>query len=103
MRPRTALPWYHPAMLVATFGGSGLIPFAPGTWGSAAAILLAWAGLALSTAAGISQGPVLAVAIPVIFVFGLWACTVVQEYEQTHDASMIVIDEVVGQWIALLG
>lgn len=103
MTTPTALPWHHPAMLLATLGGSGLIPLAPGTWGSAVAVALAWAGVALGDAAGIGGGPVLAVAIPVVFIFGLWACGVVQDREQTHDASKIVVDEAIGQWIALLG
>lgn len=89
-------------MLLATLGGTGLSPFAPGTWGSAVALVLAWAGVGLGDMLGIGGGPVLAVAIAVVFIFGMWACGVVQQYEGTHDASMIVVDEAIGQWIAVL-
>ena len=34
-------PW-HPAALAATWFGSGLLPKAPGTWGSLAALPFAW-------------------------------------------------------------
>ncbi|MEN8195418.1 MAG: phosphatidylglycerophosphatase A, partial [Pseudomonadota bacterium] len=44
MNPKipTTLPVWHPAFLIATWFGSGLLPKIPGTWGSAAALPFAW-------------------------------------------------------------
>ena len=36
-----------------------------------------------------------------MFSLGLWSCAVYSQKTQKQDASEIVIDEVVGQWIAL--
>lgn len=69
---------------------------APGTWGSLAAyplgFLVWWVG-------GVW---LFALAIPVAFLKGWWATKVYTEGRGDHDPSEIVIDEVVGQWIALL-
>ena len=81
--------------LVATFGGIGHLRPAPGTWGSAAALPVAW----LLHLAG---GPLaLAVGAVVAFVAGVWA-TRIETVDGPHDPSEIVIDEVAGQWVALL-
>ena len=67
MFKRPALPFAHPATLVATWFGSGLASKAPGTWGSLAAlpfaVALVWLGGAWA----------LAIAVVVAFVAGLWA------------------------------
>ena len=82
--------------IVATFFLVGLLRPAPGSWGSLAAIPAAWV-LWL-----IGSWWLLALAIPAVFFAGLWATD--REYIRTghHDASEIVVDEVAGQWIALL-
>ena len=82
--------------LVATAFGIGRLPGAPGTWGSLAAIpagwLLHWAG-----------GPAaLALAIAAAFLGGLWAVRQESVAGGDPDPSEFVIDEVAGQWIALL-
>ena len=82
--------------LIATFFYVGLIRPAPGTWGSLAAIPVAWALHWLS-------GPIgLALATIGLFAAGLWATE--QETLETgeEDPSEIVVDEVIGMWIALL-
>jgi phosphatidylglycerophosphatase A len=84
-----------PARLVATFGGVGLLRPASGTWGSAAAIPVAWA---LHWAGGF---PLLAIATALVFGLGWWATADQTRGRADHDPSEIVIDEVVGQWIAL--
>ena len=81
---------------IATLLGVGHLRPAPGTWGSLAAIPLAW----LLVLAGGWIG--LAVAIPTLFVAGYWATTRETAGKDDHDPSEIVVDEVVGQWIALL-
>lgn len=82
------------ARLVATIGGVGYLRPAPGTWGSAAAVvlavLLAWVGLWAFL-----------VGLAVALVAAWWSVHEVAR-EGLHDPSFVVIDELVGQWIALL-
>jgi phosphatidylglycerophosphatase A len=91
------------AWTVATFFGAGLGKPGPGTWGSVAAVLL-WAGFAqlahpservlyLTLLAGV----VLAVGL------GIPAATIAARESGRKDPGFVVIDEVAGQWIALLG
>ncbi len=79
-----------------TVGYVGRLRPAPGTWGSLAALPLAW----LLHAAG---GPgLLCLAIAVAFFAGWHATAAVTRGAPDPDPAEIVIDEVVGQWIALL-
>lgn len=88
-------PW-HPATLIATWFGSGLIAPAPGTWGSLAALPFAfalqwwggWMALAIGAAA--------------IFLAGWWAIGVYLRDVEESDPGRVVADEVFGQWLALL-
>jgi phosphatidylglycerophosphatase A len=83
------------AALLATWFGAGLLPKAPGTWGSLAAIPF---GLALSWLGG----PwLLLAAAAAIFLAGIWAGGRYAEERGIADPSAVVIDEVAGQWIAL--
>ncbi len=82
--------------LIATVGGVGLLRPAPGTWGSLAALPLAWV---LHLLGGWLA---LALAIPLLYAAGLWATQRETAGKDNHDPSEIVVDEVVGQWIALL-
>ncbi|MFV0361266.1 phosphatidylglycerophosphatase A [Tropicimonas sp.] len=85
------------ARLVATFGGVGLLRPAPGSWGSAAAIPVAW------LIHGLGGFPALAAATLVVFLAG-WRATaavIAGGPEPDPDPSEIVIDEVAGQWLAL--
>jgi phosphatidylglycerophosphatase A len=80
----------------ATFFYVGLLRPAPGTWGSAAAVIAAWGIIEWRGYIG------LAVLTLIMFVLG-WAVTAMEtKGKDDHDPSEIVIDEVVGQWIALL-
>ncbi|TYB89375.1 phosphatidylglycerophosphatase A [Oceaniovalibus sp. ACAM 378] len=79
---------------IATFAYVGLLRPAPGTWGSAVAIPLAWL---LHWSGGF---PLLVVATALVFVLGWWA-TLRETADTGDDPSEIVVDEVVGQWIAL--
>lgn len=89
------LPAWHPAFLLATWFGSGLLPKIPGTWGSAAALPFAW----IIASYG-SPWPLLAAAT-VAFAAGTWAAGVYGRHSGIKDASPIVIDEVAGQWLTL--
>ena len=82
------------AKWIATVGGLGLMPTAPGTWGSLGALPLVWA---LHAAGGIV---LLVIATGVVFVVGLIATRIYLDGRQ-DDPSEVVIDEVVGQMIAL--
>lgn len=82
--------------LIATWFYSGNLRPAPGTWGSLAALPFGWL---IYTATG-PFGFVLATAL--VFALGLWATRVETAGKTDHDPSEIVVDEVVGQWIALL-
>lgn len=84
-----------PARAIATFFGAGLLRPAPGTWGSLAALPVAFG---LHLAGGF---PLLAAATVVVFGAGLWATAQVTAGAADHDPSWIVIDEVAGMWIAL--
>ncbi len=95
--PRTRWAW-----AIATFFGAGLLKPGPGTYGSAAATLLwllaGWVvhhdtrALTWITVAGV----LLATTI------GIPAATRVARESGREDPGFVVIDEVAGQWIALL-
>ena len=85
-----------PATLVATWFGTGLTRWAPGTAASALALPAAWL---LRTYTG-ELG--LAVAALVLFAIGVWAAAACERRAGVRDSPAIVVDEVVGQWIALL-
>ncbi|PRY95174.1 phosphatidylglycerophosphatase A [Hasllibacter halocynthiae] len=85
-----------PAGAVATVGGIGLLRPAPGTWGSLAALPLAWGVLTLGGPWALLLGIGLAAGA------GVWAIERYQRETGAHDPKEAVIDEVAGQWIALL-
>lgn len=84
------------ATLLATWWGSGLLPRAPGTWGSLAALPFAW-GIAL-----LGGWPALAVATVGVFAIGVWSAGVYAERTGGEDPGAVVIDEVAGQWLVLI-
>lgn len=84
-----------PAQMIGTVLGVGHIRPAPGTWGSLVALPWAWA---LHVAGGF---PLLLIATALTMVAGWWATARMVAGQDEHDPSEIVIDEVVGQWIAL--
>jgi phosphatidylglycerophosphatase A len=82
--------------MIATLFGVGLLRPGPGTWGSAAALPLFWALHAVG-------GLILAlVAIAAVIPLGFWAVRAETSGATEEDPGEIVIDEVAGQWIALL-
>lgn len=81
--------WQDPIYFIAFGFGSGLMPLAPGTWGTLAAIpvYLLIAGLA----------PWFYLSFTLIaFLLGVWVCDKVSRELGVHDYSGIVWDEVVG-------
>ncbi len=81
-----------PARLVASGGGIGFMPHAPGTWGSL---------LAAAVGAALLEGGrwLLVLGVVVATAAGLWA---IPRAGGTDDPGWVVIDEVAGMWIALL-
>ncbi|MFY0648283.1 phosphatidylglycerophosphatase A [Sulfitobacter geojensis] len=84
------------AQMIGTIMGVGYIRPAPGTWGSLVALPWAWL---LHVIGGL---PLLVLAIVVGFFKGWWATARMTAGQDDHDPSEIVVDEVIGQWIALL-
>lgn len=100
---KTAWAW-----TVATFFGAGLLKPGPGTYGSVAAMLL-WVGAAgwlhpdgshISQVA-LAVGTALAALAATLI--GIPAATIVARECGREDPGFVVIDEVAGQWIALIG
>ena len=83
------------SFLLATFFGVGLFPVAPGTLGSLVALPLAFGLLSFSLEAAL-------LVIAVIFVIGVLASNAVEADLGSHDAKLIVIDEVVGQCLVVV-
>ncbi|MCA0850327.1 phosphatidylglycerophosphatase A family protein [Salipiger thiooxidans] len=80
---------------IASFFYVGFLKPAPGTWGSLAALPVAY-GILL-----IGGFWLLLAATVAAFVLGYIATRAITVTGEDHDPSWIVIDEVVGQWIAL--
>lgn len=81
--------------IIATFFGAGYLKPAPGTWGSLAALPAAYAVLSIGgfwLLAGLTF---------LLFLVGWIATRELTHGQEDHDPSYIVVDEVVGQWIAL--
>lgn len=90
------------AWTVATFFGAGLGKPGPGTWGSAAAVLL-WAAAGW----GLHPSPremllLLCGGIALTLLAGVPAASIVARESGRKDPGFVVIDEVAGQWITLL-
>ena len=84
------------AILLATWFGCGLSPKAPGTAGSLAAALI---GILLYERAGFEWWHFLVLAA-VFFVPATWAADRTAHLLQLKDPQIVVVDEVLGQWIA---
>jgi phosphatidylglycerophosphatase A len=79
--------------VIASVFGVGYIPFAPGTFGSAAGLLVWY----LLPASPLAQ----TVAIVATFAIGSWSASVAEGYFGKTDPRHVVIDEVMGMLIAL--
>ncbi|HEX8291678.1 MAG TPA: phosphatidylglycerophosphatase A, partial [Pyrinomonadaceae bacterium] len=112
---RTAGDYF--AMALATWG-VGLLPIAPGTWGSAVGVVL-YLGLGRLTervfdyavARGLDLSPqqfpaiqttVLLFAILVVALAGIWAGSRAEKLLAKKDPGAVVVDEVAGQLITFL-
>jgi phosphatidylglycerophosphatase A len=95
IRPRAGLL----ATTIATWFGCGFVPRAPGTAGSAGAVLVAfllaryahWRPFYFAALALAGLAP------------GIWAASRMERALGKKDPNRVVIDEVLGQWITLAG
>ncbi len=82
-----------PMHWIASGGGIGRAPFAPGTAASLAAVLIG--------------APVLWIDHRVLALLAIFACVIgtwaIHETGEQGDPGWIVVDEFAGQWIAMLG
>ncbi len=93
---KSTIPW-----LIATFFGVGYLGPGPGTYASVAAVLLWWGASHFVPAPWLLPVEIgLAVAITLI---GISPSTVVARESGRDDPGFVVIDEVAGQMIALIG
>lgn len=92
-----AKPTYLTALarFLATAGGAGYAPVAPGTFGTAVAVPLVWLladlplwGFALVTL--------------IVTVAGIWAAEISDAHWGTHDSQRIVVDEVAGYMVTMM-
>jgi phosphatidylglycerophosphatase A len=81
---------------IATGLGSGRVPLAPGTAGSAAAVGLFW----LTLQSGLGWLP--AIVFVALVLAGFWSCPEAARRLGEKDPGPIVIDEFAGQFLALL-
>ncbi|MEO7192188.1 MAG: phosphatidylglycerophosphatase A [Vicinamibacterales bacterium] len=82
-------------VLLATVGGVGYVPFAPGTLGSAVGL-----AIYLLTRGWSATGHVALLAA--ISLAGVWAAGEAAAYFQVKDPGRVVVDEVAGQLLTLL-
>lgn len=87
------------ALLIATWFGCGYSPVAPGTAGAVAALLIAWPLAALAGWHPLWPAVLSLAAIPV----AVWASTITARHMASKDPGVVVVDEVLGQWMALSG
>ena len=86
-----------PGLFIATCGYVGYVPVAPGTAGSIA-------GLALYGAAGLLGGTQIQIGVlAVVLAVGVWASAASERHLGETDPGAVVIDEVAGMLITLLG
>jgi phosphatidylglycerophosphatase A len=94
--PKSRTSW-----LIATFFGIGHLQPGPGTWASAVTVVVWWAAARALQPAWLLIACLLASAV--ITVIGIPASTVVARESGRKDPGFVVIDEVAGQLIALIG
>ena len=81
------------ATSIATLG-VGRIPKAPGTWGSALALLIWWAVMPMDLFTQL-------LATVFAFFIGWLATHYYEKWNNKHDPKEVVVDELVGMWIVL--
>ena len=87
------------AVVLATWFGCGYFPLGSGTVGAAAA-----AGIAVLLKLYLGTGRLtLLILVILLLAPAIWASTQTARLVNDSDPGMVVIDEVLGQWVTLLG
>ena len=82
-------------LFIATCGYLGYVPVAPGTFGSAAGLVVFYAVRRTESV------PVELASIIGLFAAGIWSATVTERHLGAVDPAPVVVDEVVGMLITL--
>jgi len=90
------------AVIVATGGGAGFAPIAPGTWGSLVGLLITYGLIAAFKQNVWLLQNVLIVVSVFLALIGIWAGTRAETIFGKKDSGQIVIDEVCGQVISFV-
>ncbi len=87
------------AVTLATWFGCGFFPWGPGTVGSLAALAIA---IAVETQFGSTRQFLLS-QILIFLMPSIWAASRTADVFGKKDPGLVVVDEVLGQWVTLLG
>ena len=90
------------AWALGTFFGAGLLRPGPGTYGSVAAVLLWFGAIHAFHPGTLAQTIGTVVAAVAATLIGIPAATIVARESGREDPGHVVIDEVAGQWFALI-
>ncbi len=95
------IAWYHPAFLIATWFGSGKIPFAPGTMGSffTFPLFILAHGLLIFSDTKEEFINTYLFCVALLFFIGQWTTSIYMKRTGRMDPKEVVIDEVVGQML----
>ena len=83
----------NPFFFIASLGGIGLIRFAPGTFGS----IFSWFLFIY-----LSHYLNMIILTSLMFFLGIWVCENISKDLEEKDDKSIVVDELIGMWIALM-
>jgi len=83
----------NPFFFIASLGGIGLIRFAPGTFGS----IFSWFLFIY-----LSHYLNMIFLTSLMFLLGIWVCENISKDLEEKDDKSIVVDELIGMWIALM-
>src|SRR5436309_49137 len=87
------------ALILATWFGCGYFPWGPGTVGSLAGLLIA---IAVDFYLGGTRQFLFGITF-ILFMPAVWAASKTAEVTGKEDPGLVVVDEVLGQWVTLLG
>ncbi len=87
------------AIGIATWFGCGYVPFAPGTAGSLAAVAVAYVLARWAHWRPFYFALLALTLLPI----GIWSAGVTAREVKMKDPGIVVVDEVLGQWITLAG
>lgn len=86
--------------LIATFGGLGYMPFAPGTFGALGGLGIS-AVLSYFIEDHVLISAIHVVLITLFYILGVWSCNSLIHI-WGEDPSKVVVDETIGFWISVL-